>query len=256
MGGWGGEGGNFQPVFFINCNRAGFRRINARARNHMGRRQHGHAVMGNPIAVIKPVSHVEPVDHLLIPAPHRHPACLDARAPSSPDASRPARICGRNENASATHHSDAPLAGLFHWRAAERACADDEKFVTGETATHCCARGPFPWRCRAAKATSRLSPPQSSTRPATTLFCTPTALSGLAGFAVAQSHKCGHNQNKDTRPSHPKSLGFRNILLRPIGNRQSHYDINNVITKQRTVVTRAYFNFGSILRQASVILNG
>ena len=30
-----------------------------------------------------------------------------------------------------------------------------------------------------------------------------------------------------------------------------HYDINNVITKQRADVTRAYFNFGSILRQAS-----
>ena len=80
-----GEGGNFQPVFFVNRNRAGFRRIDGtRAQSGIGGRQHGHAVMGDAVAIIKPVSHVEPVDHLVDARPAinvqlawapAHPAC-------------------------------------------------------------------------------------------------------------------------------------------------------------------------------------
>ena len=37
----------------------------------------------------------------------------------------------------------------------------------------------------------------------------------LQGFAVAQSHKCGHNQNKDTRSEPSKELVFsQHFLLR------------------------------------------
>ena len=158
----------------------------------------------------------------------------------------------RQQHTTQTPHWQAYFIGT---RRGTRACIDNEKFVTGENSDALLrARAIAHGRCRAAKSNFQIvTAPVIDKARGDIILHADGDQTVLQGFAVAQSHKCGHNQNKDTRPEPSKELNvFRNIFCSVrLKIDKVHYDINNVITKQRTVVTRAYFNFGSILRQAS-----
>ena len=128
----------------------------------------------------------------------------------------------RQQHTTQTPHWQAYFIGT---RRGTRACIDNEKFVTCENSDALLrARAIAHWRCRAAKSNFQIvTAPVIDKARSDIILHADGDQTVLQGFAVAQSHKCRHNQNKDTcsEPSKESKCFSQHFLLRPIENRQS-----------------------------------